>query len=61
MAGQKRETNINFRVDPEDYDYIKRIAEEKGATISTLMRMLIKVRLKEVTRDGGFDPDQFIK
>lgn len=53
--------NMNYRVDPEDYSLIEEIAKNMGITISSLMRMLIKERLREVTKDGQFRPEKFLK
>ena len=41
-----QKTNIQVRLDKEDAEHLKKKAEQKGHTISSLLRHLIKQYLK---------------
>lgn len=56
MKKSKREKMFNIRLNDEEFDRVKRLAEHHGLSRTDLIRMIVKREFQEISRKPRLPP-----
>lgn len=59
--GEKLERSINVKIDKKTHEDLKKIAKELGLSMSDIIRIPLLKKYKEVIKNNGWHPENFVK